>query len=82
MSLASNPSVLNGLARASVPQTLSGGAASLGDPGKWTLNVAQADIQKIAASLQTVITSGSNQYAHLNSTVIEDVFLVCHFAAS
>jgi hypothetical protein len=82
LSLASNASVLNGLPRASVPPTLGSGAAALGAPGKWSLNVAQADIQKIAASLQTVITSGSNQYAHLNAAVIEDIFLVCHFVAS
>lgn len=80
--LSSAPTLLNGVPHASVPQTLSPNPPSLGGLGTWTLGATQADIQKIAASLQNVVTSGGANYAHLNPDVIDDIFLVCHYSAT
>lgn len=77
--LSSVSTFLNGVPHASVPQTLPANPQS--PLGTWTLGAAQADIQKIAASLQSVVSSGGNNYSHLNSDVIDDIFFVCNYSA-
>jgi hypothetical protein len=72
---------LNGVPHASVPQTLAANPPALGPLGTWIVGAAQADIQKIAGSLQNVVSSGGNSFPHLNSEVIDDIFFVCHYSA-
>lgn len=78
--LSSVPTFLNGVPHASVPQTLSPNPPPLGLLGTWTLGAAQADIQNIALSLQNVVSSGGNNFSHLNPDVIDDIFFVCHYS--
>lgn len=78
LTLGSASAFLNGVPHAAVPPALPPNPPPLGPLGTWTLTAAQADIQKIAGSLQTVVSSGGNNYSHLNSDVLDDIFFVCH----
>jgi hypothetical protein len=80
--LSSAASFISGMPHASVPQSLSPNPPPLGGLGTWTLVATQADIQKIAASLQNAVTTTNANYAHLNPNVIDDIFLVCHYLAT
>jgi hypothetical protein len=75
--LTSASTLLNGLPFAAI-------ALPSGSPpglGNWTLAANNADIAKIAASLQNVVTSGANTFHHLNPTAIDDIVMVCHYSA-
>ena len=79
LTLKSDSAFLNGVPHAAVPQTLPPKPSPIGQLRIWTLSADQADIQKIAGSLQSV---GSTGVQHLNPDVIDDIFFVCHYSAT
>ncbi len=79
LTLKSDSAFLNGVPHAAVPQTLPPKPSPIGQFGMWTLSADQADMQKIAGSLQSV---GSTGVQHLNPDIIDDIFFVCHYSAT
>jgi hypothetical protein len=71
-------SFLGGLPYGSVP-------FGTGNPpglGYWLLTAQNADIAKIALSLQNQVTSGGTLYQHLSAAPIDDIVIVCHYTAA
>jgi hypothetical protein len=58
---------------------LTGGPTGL---GTWTLTAQDSDIANIAQSLYFKVTSGGNDYYHLNPDVLEDVFVLCRYSTA
>jgi hypothetical protein len=75
--LASASTFLNGLPFAAVTFP----AGSPPGLGNWTLRANNANIQKIASSLQNIVTSGGSTFQHLNPAAIDDIVMVCHYSA-
>jgi hypothetical protein len=50
--------------------------------GSWLLEARDADINKIAASLQTTVTTAGTNHYRLRSELIDDIVLVCAYNAS
>jgi sugar lactone lactonase YvrE len=74
--LGSTASDLNGLPHAAVD--LSSQPGSL---GAWLLEARDADVNKIAASLQTKVTANNTTHYRINVDLIDDVILVCTYKA-
>ncbi|HET8924381.1 MAG TPA: choice-of-anchor D domain-containing protein [Candidatus Acidoferrum sp.] len=73
-SLQSAASYLNGLPHASLDIT-----SQPGTLGPWLLEAREADISKIAASLQTTVTVDTTTHYRLRGELIEDVIFVCTY---
>jgi hypothetical protein len=76
--LASNVSILGGLAYGSISQP----QQPTGSPLTWVLTTNNTDIQKISTSLQNVVNSGGTNYCHLNPAAIDDILILCHYSVS
>ena len=72
--LESAASYLNGLPHKSLD--LRGQPGAL---GAWLLEARDADISKIAASLQTTVAADTTTHYHLKGELIEDVIFVCTY---
>jgi hypothetical protein len=76
--LISTPGLLAGTPFAALP-------LATGSPpglGAWLLSAQGSDIQAIAPTLWTKVTSGGTDYYHLNAEVVQDVFMLCHYSAA
>jgi hypothetical protein len=67
---------LDGLPHAALDLTSKAGML-----GSWLLEARDADINKIAASLQTTINVGGTTHYRLNTELIEDIIIVCTYQA-
>ena len=50
------------------------------DLGKWSLEIKEDDIKKIAPSLQIALEAGNGNHARLKRSVIEDLFIVFRYS--
>jgi hypothetical protein len=72
--LQSTTSYLNGLPHAVLDLTSQPGAL-----GSWLLEARDADIHRIAASLQTTVMADTATHYRLKAELIEDIILVCTY---
>jgi hypothetical protein len=76
--LTSSPGLLGGLGYGSIAQP----PQPAGTPPMWVLSAGSTDIAKIDKTLQNVVSTGGNSYAHLNPDAINEVLLLCHYSIS
>ena len=50
-------------------------------PGEWLIEVAQAEVAKLAAGLRTAVLSGATSHPRLNPEVVHDVLVVLEYTA-
>jgi len=50
--------------------------------GSWLLEARDADVNKIAATLQNTVTAAGTNHYRLRSELIDDIILVCTYSAS
>ena len=75
--LQSAAAFMNGLPHSSVDLTNSPGSL-----GSWLLEARDADINKIAVTLQTTVAVSGTNHHRLRSELIDDIILVCTYNAS
>ena len=75
--LQSAQAFMNDLPHASVDLTNKPGVL-----GSWVLEAKDADINKIAATLQTTVTASGTNHYRLKLELIDDIFLVCTYSES
>src|SRR5262249_32938500 len=74
-SFVSDANFLNGLPRATFGLQSS-------QLGRWTIEVRDADIHSIAPSLWKELSAANGPHFRLNSEIIEDIIVVCHYSVS